>query len=310
MCRPTTRRGGARREDPRAGHVHEHRRRCGRARGAVGDHYDPWDAGRRSRTSPARLDGPPGAVVHGAADQRGREAVPGVRAPRARAGRAARGAPAGAPRRRLDGAVLVAARAWQARRAAAGYGRDASRDERTCGPSRPGGPPALLDERQTSAPPLRVAAAGPPRATEAPQVSADRSTTSRRSSTSRRAARPAAPPAVRPRRPRCAPRRRARVPRPVRPDHLAGRDRRVRRRSHRRQLVTCISGEWLDPEPPFSAHTEVTCRRELPPIRTPQDVGRRFRCGTCGRAYKAHNGDQREPGAYWTRRPEDDKEQS
>jgi hypothetical protein len=55
---------------------------------------------------------------------------------------------------------------------------------------------------------------------------------------------------------------------------------------------------WLDPEPPHAEHTEVECRRELPRIRS-QDLGRRFRCGTCGRVYRAAPGDQREPGHYW-----------
>lgn len=70
--------------------------------------------------------------------------------------------------------------------------------------------------------------------------------------------------------------------------------------------MTTDAGEWLDPEPPHSEHSEVECRNSLPTIR-PQDYGRRFRCGTCGRAYRAHSGNQREPGAYWTRSQENDR---
>lgn len=65
-------------------------------------------------------------------------------------------------------------------------------------------------------------------------------------------------------------------------------------------------GEWLDPEPPHSAHSEVDCRRSLPTIRH-QDIGRRFRCGICGRAYRANAGNQREPDAFWTRHQADDR---
>lgn len=68
--------------------------------------------------------------------------------------------------------------------------------------------------------------------------------------------------------------------------------------------MTTPSG-WLDPEPPHAEHSEWECRKQLPPVRD-ADAGRRFRCGTCGRAYRAHAGDQREPGAYFARHPQDD----
>lgn len=65
-------------------------------------------------------------------------------------------------------------------------------------------------------------------------------------------------------------------------------------------------GVWLDPEPAHAEHSEVQCRDGLPTIRS-IDFGRRFRCGVCGRAYKASTGHQLDRGGVWVRHAADDQ---
>jgi hypothetical protein len=55
---------------------------------------------------------------------------------------------------------------------------------------------------------------------------------------------------------------------------------------------------WLDPEPPHYEHREMQCRAELPKAEA-KDVGRRWRCGTCGRVYRLES--SQKDGLCWVK---------